>query len=211
MSRPVSALRRPEIVEALRITLSGTGLSMPSNDEVAKAANMSRQLIRHYFPQQREIAVELARRFGQEYQELLTGTVCAAGTVSRLQVFLDFYFGVAAPDLPQKPADDHVYDALLALAVNDSELRDILREQYSLLGHIIGHEIHLAHPGLGSAVCRQLGDTIVALMYGHWKMVGSLGFSADHNRFAREAVDRLIASYVADPPVETEVPPPDPA
>jgi hypothetical protein len=42
-------------------------------------------------------------------------------------------------------------------------------------------------------------------MYGHWKMVATLGFSEDYNRVTREAVDRLIASYVQnyhDPDLE---------
>lgn len=33
-------------------------------------------------------------------------------------------------------------------------------------------------------------------MYGHWKMVASLGCSSGHNRIAREAMDRIISSYL---------------
>ena len=42
-------------------------------------------------------------------------------------------------------------------------------------------------------------------MYGHWKMVATLGFSPSHNSVTRAAVDRLIESYVErwdDPDLE---------
>lgn len=40
-------------------------------------------------------------------------------------------------------------------------------------------------------------------MYGHWKMVASLGVSEAHNRVSRAAMDRLIRSYAEnDAPIE---------
>ncbi|MGY9050123.1 MAG: hypothetical protein ACKVKF_24600, partial [Rhodobacterales bacterium] len=50
-------------------------------------------------------------------------------------------------------------------------------------------------PSLSRSACHEIGYLFVTLIYGHWKMVASLGFSENNNRVAREAVDRLIASY----------------
>jgi hypothetical protein len=39
-------------------------------------------------------------------------------------------------------------------------------------------------------------------MYGHWKMVATLGLSPEHRRITRRSIDRIIASYrVAREPV----------
>lgn len=75
-------------------------------------------------------------------------------------------------------------------------MRGNLRGQYSLLGQVIAHEINAAHPRMPAAATEELAFTFVCLMYGHWKMVASLGFSERHNRVSRAAMDRLIRSYV---------------
>jgi hypothetical protein len=51
----------------------------------------------------------------------------------------------------------------------------------------------------------QLSYLFVCLMYGHWKMVASLGFSEEHKFVTRTAIDRLIASYAARPSKRTEL------
>ncbi|MEM9988553.1 MAG: TetR/AcrR family transcriptional regulator [Pseudomonadota bacterium] len=201
MARPIAEFRRPEIIQAFKRALMKCGLNLPSNDEIANEAGMSRQLIRHYFPKQPEMAHELAKALADEYQHLLSTTVIATGDVSRLKIFLDFYFGLTSGDLPQKPQDNQIYDALLALAATDLELQDILSGQYKLLSKVFSHEIHVAHPSLNFELCEELSDTIVSLMYGHWKMIDVVGFSAHHHVVAREAIDRLIHSYLKSPPV----------
>ena len=53
--------------------------------------------------------------------------------------------------------------------------------------------------GLDSAISKELSFLFVSAMHAHWSFVGSLGYSTAHNRLARDAFGRVIASYVADP------------
>jgi hypothetical protein len=57
------------------------------------------------------------------------------------------------------------------------------------------HEFRVSHPGLDLRSAEELSWLFVCLMYGHWKMVATLGVSAAHNRVTRGAMDRLIRSY----------------
>lgn len=157
---------------------------------------MSRQLIRHYFPDPEELMLAVCDRLAAGYRELLNQGIIAAESRDRLTTFLDFYFGFLDGDGFPKPADDQVYDAMLALAAGSERVRLNLYEQYSLLRHMLAHEIQISHPALSPRACREIGYLFVSLMYGHWKMVASLGFDSEHNRVSRAAMDRIIASYL---------------
>ena len=111
-------------------------------------------------------------------------------------MFLDFYFNFLSEDGLAKPADDTVYDAMFALAGTSERVRENLHDQYTELQATLAHEIQISHPDLPQRGCQELGYLIVITMYGHWKMVATLGFSEDYNRVARSSLDRLIASYV---------------
>jgi hypothetical protein len=41
-----------------------------------------------------------------------------------------------------------------------------------------------------------VGYLFVSLMYGHWKMLATLGFSDNWNRVSRETMDRLVGFYL---------------
>ena len=62
-------------------------------------------------------------------------------------------------------------------------------------GQVLCHEFRVAHPSLSLRACEELSYGFVCIMYGHWKMVASLGVSPAHNRVARCAMDRLILGY----------------
>ena len=85
---------------------------------------------------------------------------------------------------------------MLAMAAGSDRVRRNLYEQYSLLRHTIAHEVQISHPTMPQSACREIAYLFVSLMYGHWKMVASLGFCRDHSRVARSAMDRIIASYL---------------
>lgn len=204
MARPIAEFRRPEIVAAMRRVLEKSGLSMPSNDEIAVEAGMSRQLIRHYFPKPEDMPVELAKALVLEYTSLLSQGVVYAGTVSRLDIFLDFYFCQTPSDGPQKPADDSVYDALMTLSVDNPALREELMSQYTRLATLFSHELHILYPQLGMAAAQELSGAIVALIVGHGKLSGSLQANVTRGCVLRGQIDRLIHSYVMDPPSGTE-------
>lgn len=197
MVRKIADIRRPEIVQALYLAIQKDGIHLPGNDQIARHGGMSRQLIRHYFDSSEDMAVALCDALAATYRDCLMRGIIAADSSRRLGVFLDFYFNFLADKGLPKPADDSVYDAVFALAGTSERVRQNLKDQYSLLQQTLAHEIQISYPSLPQSGCRELGYLIVIIMYGHWKMVATLGFSDQHNRVSREAIDRLVESYVA--------------
>ncbi len=202
MAKKISDIRRPEIVQALYQAIQTHGIRLPGYDQIASEGDMSRQLVRHYFAEIDDIAVALCDALADSYRDCLMRGIIAADDSRRLSVFLDFYFNFLSDKGLPKPADDTVYDALFAMAGTNARVRENLNGQYSLLQMTLAHEIQISYPDLDQNGCRELGYLIVIIMYGHWKMVATLGFSDEYNRVSRQALDRLIASYVAsyEPP-----------
>lgn len=195
MPKPIAEYRRPEIVEGVLKAINKHGLPMPSYDTIAREAGMSRQLIRHYFPDSEKLMIAVCDALAGAYRHLLMKGILAAQATERLPMFLDFYFNFLAEKGLRKPADDAVYDAMFSLAVGSPAIRRNLHDQYDLLRHTIAHEVQISHPDLAQSACREIGFLFVALMYGHWKMVATLGFDESHNRVTRQAMDRIIESY----------------
>ncbi|WP_368184676.1 hypothetical protein [Aestuariibius sp. HNIBRBA575] len=54
----------------------------------------------------------------------------------------------------------------------------------------------MQYPDLSLEDCAEISYLFVCVMYGHWKLVGSLGVAEDHKLIARRSIDRIIASYV---------------
>lgn len=205
MVKPIAEIRKPEIVQAAIKVIGDRGLPVVTYDLIAKETDMSRQLIRHYFPDSEVLMVAVCDALAGCYRECLMKGILKADTTQRLPMFLDFYFNFLAGEGLAKPADDAVYDAMFCLAADSDAVRRNLFDQYNLLHHTIAHEVQISHSSLPQPACREIGYLFVALMYGHWKMVATLGFSESHNRVSREAIDRLIESYLArynDPDLE---------
>ena len=192
--------RREQAVRGAFEALKIHGLGNLSYDHVAEHSGMSRQLIRHYFPDQESLMLAVCEFLAQLYREPLIATASALDGPERITAFLDFYFDLLSGT--PKPRDDQVYDAMLAAAIRSAPVRDALAEQYGLLGQVLSHEFVVQYPELSQQSALELSFLFVSLMYGHWKMVASLGYSEDHNQITRRAVDRLIASYVESPSVE---------
>mgnify|MGYP003662144280 CR=1 FL=1 len=197
MPKPISEIRKPEIVEAAFKAIKKHGLPMLSYDQIAQEADMSRQLIRHYFPDPEELMIALCDALAASYREALMQGILHAKTTERLPMFLDFYFNFLEGEGLGKPDDDGVYDALFALSARSQAVRENLREQYHMLQHTIAHEVQISHPQLSQRACREIGYLFVCLMYGHWKMVATLGFSERHHKVTRASLDRIIESYLA--------------
>lgn len=196
MVKPIAEIRKPEIVQAAIKVIGKHGLPVVTYDLIARETDMSRQLIRHYFPESEVLMVAVCNALAASYRECLMKGILKADSTERLPMFLDFYFNFLAGEGLAKPADDAVYDAMFCLAAGSEAVRKNLFEQYNLLHHTIAHEIQISHSSLPQSACREIGYLFVALMYGHWKMVATLGFSESYNRVSREAVDRLIDSYL---------------
>lgn len=207
MAKPISEYRKPEIVAATLKAIKEHGLPMLSYDQVAKHAGMSRQLIRHYFPDPEQLMVAVCDALAATYRDAWMKGVLQANSVERLPMFLDFYFNFLAGKGLRKPEDDQVYDAMFALATASGPIRARLHEQYDRLQYMIAREVQISHPTLSQNACKEIGFLFVSLMYGHWKMVASLGYSPDFNRVTRAALDRIIQSYTEhyiDPDLEEE-------
>lgn len=189
--------REATIVGGAFDVLMAEGLDHLSYNKVAEAAGTTRQLVRYYFPDPDDLMIALCDQIASVYREALIEGMGDRQGADRIALFLDFYFDLL--DGPRKPRDDQVYDALFSLAARSERVKSNLRQQYTLLGHVISHELRQEFPEIPLPACEQLSFVFVSLMYGHWKMVASLGLSEDHKRITRQAMDRLIDSYRADP------------
>ena len=202
MPKKISEIRRAEIVQALHEAIAAQGIALPSYDHVAREGDMSRQLVRHYYRDPEEMALDLCEHLAASYRDHLMRGILHAPPEHRLTVFLDFYFGQLEDKGLPKPADDAVYDALFAYANASERVRECLRDQYVELRLALANEILLTYPDMSQKACRELAYLVVTQMYGHWKMRASLGMKDADSGVARRAIDRLIASYVrqdADP------------
>lgn len=132
------------------------------------------------------------------YRDCLVQAAIAAVDSRRLQVFIDFLFDFMRDRGLPKPEDDNVFDAIFSYANTHKPVQEKLRAGYELVQMTMAHEVQVSHPELPQSGCRELGYLIVSNMYGHWKMVATVGFSEDYSRVARDAVNRLIDSYVAN-------------
>lgn len=189
--------RAATIVDAAFKVLMAEGLPHVSYNTVAKAAGSTRQLIRYYFPEPDDLMLALCDHVAAVYREALIQGMAGHDGTDRVGLFLDFYFDLL--EAPRKPRDDQVYDALMSLAARSDRIKTNLRQQYNLLGQVVSHELRQQYPDIPLATCEQISYVFVTLMYGHWKMVASLGLDEAHKQITRQAIDRLIESYLADP------------
>jgi len=186
-----------KIVTGAFDVLLSEGLPQLSYDSVAKASGVTRQLVRYYFPQPEDLMLALCDHLADAYREVMINGVSQLEGKDRLDLFFDLYFDLL--DGTPKPRDDQVYDALFSLSASSERIRSSLREQYTLLGHVVSHELRLQYPELPQPACAEISYLFVVIMYGHWKMVATLGLSESHRHVSRRAIDRLIASYRSVP------------
>lgn len=170
---------------------------MLSYDAIAARSGISRQLVRYHYKDPEDLMIDLCDYLAGLYREALISEVMKSEGRDRLTTFFDFYFDLLENN--RKPRDDQVYDALMSLCAGSDRVRTALRTQYSLLGQVLSHELQLEYPQLGTQGAQELSYLFVCLMYGHWKMVASLGASEEHRHVTRAAVERLLQSYLAAP------------
>jgi len=186
--------KKQRVLEAAYQILATEGLQALSFSRIAERADLSRQLVRYYFDTLDAVMISVCDYLAGLYRAGLVGGLVELDETRRLDFFLDFYFGLLGD--PAKPRDDQAYDAAFAFAAGCDKVRQSLKAQYGLLGQIVSHEIQLKYPALKTNEALELSYLFVCLMYGHWKMVASLGYSEDHKYITRNAIDRLIQSYV---------------
>ena len=195
--------KKIEIIRAATALIKDRGLQALSFEAVAQQSGLSRQLVRYYFADLDALILELCTFLGNGYRDILVEGIVNIGQVERLRFFLDFFFDLADPH--PMPDNLEVYDSLLAYAVGSEALRTRLCDQYKTLGQVIVHELAIAHPELDGHACEELSFLFVSMMHAHWSFVASLGYSRDHGRLTRRAIDRLIASYISDSSKERSI------
>ncbi|SMX38398.1 TetR/AcrR family transcriptional regulator [Maliponia aquimaris] len=184
-----------QIVQGVADFLMSNGPPPPSYGQIADSSGVSRQLIRYYFDDPDTLMCQVCDLLAEAYRMSLVQGVETLKGPKRLQFIFDFYFDLAQ-DI-RKPRDDQSYDAMMAFAAGSDRIRTNLRGQYTLLGQVLQLEIKMQYPHLSLEDCAEIGYLFVCVMYGHWKMVASLGVAEGHNVIARRAIDRIIASYEA--------------
>ncbi len=187
--------QRGQIVEGAAKHLLSNGPPPPPFGRIEETAGISRQLVRYYFDDADDLLLAVCDHLASAYRMALIGGVETLAGAKRLHFIFDFYFDLVA-DLP-KPRDDQAYDAMFAFAAGSPRIRDNLRAQYTLLGQVLQLEIKMQYPELSLEDCAEISYLFVCIMYGHWKMVASLGLGEDHKLISRRAIDRIIASYAA--------------
>ena len=200
MSNPGQASeKKAKILGATATLLSQKGVQSFSFENIAYEAGLSRQLVRYYYSDLNILIADLCDHLAKQYQDILVSGILDLQEVERLKFFLDFFFDLAE-GYPM-PDTLSAYDAMVACSVGSPQLRERMCENYKTLGHVIIHELAIAHPELSSSACEELSFIFVSMMHAHWSFVASLGYSRAHSRLAREAIDRLIRSYLSDPSV----------
>lgn len=198
--------KKKHILDATTDVLVGQGIQALSFENIANSADLSRQLIRYYYPNLDTLMCDLCDHLGQAYQETLVQGIVKVQQVGRLDFFLDFFFGVS--ETQSMPPNLEAYDAMVAYSVGSEKLRERMRRQYEILGQVMVHELAVAHPTLDVSACKELSFLFVSAMHAHWSFVASLGYSTTHNRLARNAFQRQIDSYIskADYPIDDIAP-----
>jgi AcrR family transcriptional regulator len=195
--RDAETNKKTQILLAVAELIRDHGIQAISFGRIAQQAGISRQLLRYYFADQDKIIVDLCDFLANRYRELLIAGIVDLGQTNRLEFFLDFFFDLAEGH--PLPDDLEVYDSLVAYAVGSGAMKDRLCGQYLTLGQVVSHELAIAYPDLEGRLCEELSFLFVSMMHAHWSFVATLGYSRDHSRLTRRAIDRLIASYVSDP------------
>lgn len=190
------ASKKQQILVAAANVLKTDGLQALSFENVAANAGLSRQLVRYYYAEIEALMVDLCDFLGNGYREILVAGIVEVGEVERLKFFLDFFFDLA--EERRMPENLEAYDALVAYAVTSEPFKDRLCMQYKTLGQVIMHELAIAHPELDGRACEEISFLFVSMMHAHWSFVASLGHSREHSKLTRNAIDRLIQSYLGD-------------
>lgn len=190
--------RKQQIVRAAFEALKTHGLPSISYDLIAKHGSISRQLVRYHYGNPEDLMVDVLDLMAATYRETMIMGVMQKQGQARVKLFLDFFFDML-DDTP-KPADDTVFDAMMSLSVSTPRVKRALRQHYSVLGELLAREFETQYPDLTPQAAKELSFLFTSLMYGHWKMVSSLGFSREHKHITRAAMDRLIESYTKTRP-----------
>lgn len=195
MPKSVADLRRQEIVASAVSAIRREGLPFPSYDAVAREAGMSRQLVRHYFPDAKSLMNAVSEAICSA-QDSGVDARLAHGDESRLGVLFDYHLGLLGDGDPPRGGFLPVEDALVVLAARAPDLRTAMAERQEMLRQTIVSATAESYPSLSPAACEEIAFVFVSLVHGHWRMVENLGFDRVGSLQARSAMDRLVRAHL---------------
>lgn len=188
---------KSQIVQGAIAHLDAQGPPYASYANIADAANLSRQLMRYYYPEPDILMLEVCDTLAEAYRSALSESSAQFDGSAKLDYILDFYFG-----LTDQPAGHSGYgcaDALTAHAAGHEKLKSAMREKYTLMGQALQLEIKVAYPDLTLRACAELAYLCLCILQGNRKLSGSLGMDKAHSQIARKSIDRMIKSFQSNP------------
>lgn len=194
MPRRIADERRARILAAVAETLHEEGLAFPSYDRVAGHAALSRQLVRHYFPDPEDLMVNACRRLAGAFLAEIDRRLEASEPEGELEALIDLCLdGPGGADgLPPTGA----FESLLALARSSPALRRALQDDVRALNAAFARAAMRRYPDLAKGQAAELGLLLVAQVMGHWTMAGTLALGNAGSDATRAAMAGIIATYV---------------
>lgn len=186
-----------ELVRAATKVFIKHGLTPLSYELIATQAGTNQQTIRRYYPDPQDLAIDLCQQLSTWFDDSLQKSLRAIRKADRLDHLLNFYLDLPSRLAQPKRRDEQIINALVALSAKSEDIQEELREHYLTMQERIAKAIRASHTQLKPKQCKTLGFQIVCLIYGHWKMVASLGFPERNNLSVRRAIDCLISKIEA--------------
>lgn len=195
MPRRVAEERRAGILAAVAETLQEEGLPFPSYDRVADHAALSRQLVRHYFPDPEELMVTTCRSVSAAYLAGIALHMEGAAPEAGLERLIDLCLIGGGEEVPPPVA----LESLIALTRGSVALRGALQKEIQALEAVFAAELARSHPALAEEGRQELAHLLVSHLLGHWTMTRTLALRPAEIGAARAAMRGIVAAYVDGP------------
>ena len=195
---------KDQIIEGAIAHLDANGPPFASYANIAEASDLSRQLMRYYFPEPDTLMLEVCDTLYEAYRQALAQGAQLYDGADKLHFILDFYF----EDLDATLSHTGCNDSIVAYAAGSAKIKSVLREKYVLMGQALQLEIKVAYPDMPLRTCSEMAYMCLCILHGNLKLTGSIGMSTDHSKIARKAIDTLLntaQSETADPSAAFEV------
>ena len=175
MGRPTLAAERIEqIFQALVRCVARQGVAGITLELVAREAGIARGHMRHYVGNRDSLDKlfydRMVERFVTQAQELISAA--PRGQKARAMMLALF-----APEDERDPYSQAI-DAVLEAARLDRGIRKKVFSVYSAMESTLARALETDYPGRSTVTYRDTAYQLLALMYGHWSLVG-FGFPND--------------------------------
>lgn len=182
------------------------GVAMVSYDLIAEESHMSRQLVRHYFPNAQTLMLAVCDQLSRQITVALESQADHADPMMKLNALLDVFFGNDLDFPLQFLCIEPARNALISMAPGNEEVRERLAQGQEVLRRALQSHIVAAYPTLQKDTAYDISYVFITMIHGHWRTSTFLGKSQSHMWNVRDAMDRLIQSHVSNPAAQTTCP-----